>query len=156
MNQEQITEASPGSELIKFPAMSFDRHSFGVLESMNDITRPSRSAVKKGFYRRVTLVDSSGNKFHVIDVKKLHTLFEWRLGVLLELISGNPAWRVQLTFGPPSKLSLDEVRGLILSCFKGRNEYWEEMSDFEEFRDKIVAANSMEQLFAVFREFHLM
>jgi len=147
--------SSPNSELIRFPALSFDQGWLGVIESMDGLSRPSRLGVKKGFYSRVVLVDSNGNRFQVVDAKKVRTLFSFSFRAFLGLIGGNPIWQMELKLGPPAKASLDEVKQLISDRFKSNEEYWDEMSQFEEFRDRIAAANSLDEVFIALKEARL-
>ena len=76
----------------------------------------------------------------------------------MELLSRNRRWQVELIFSPkgPESISLGDVKRLITDCFEKEQEMWGEMIDFEEFRDKIISASSLEQIFATFREFHVM
>jgi hypothetical protein len=154
----QITEITSGSDSgqIKFPALTFNQGWVGAIESIEDISRPSRLGVKRGFYRQLTLVDSNLGRFKVVAAKKVGTRFDANFRMFLRLLGGNPVRQMQLTLGVASELSLNDVKDLILDCFKKQEEYWEEMSDFEEFRDEIVAAMSMDQIFSAFREFNLM
>jgi len=123
---------------------------------MGPVVRSSRLAFKREFYKDTVVVDSNGNKFQIVGAKKLRTLLNFSLGELLQLLGGTPTWEVELTFGSPSRISLDETKQLILDCFKGNDEYWEEMSRFEDFRDEVASADSLEEIFGAFKEFHLL
>jgi hypothetical protein len=39
--------------------------------------------------------------------------------------------------------------------FRKENRFWEEMSDFEEFQQRVQSADTLEQIFAAFKEFNL-
>jgi hypothetical protein len=140
---------------ITFPALSFNQGWLSVLDSTDSLRYASRLAVKRGDYRNTLLVDSNLNSFQIASIKKIRTLFGFRFGRLLAMLGGNPRWEVELTFGPPSRLSLDEAKRLISNCFAQHEDFWEEMCDFEEFRDSIAKADSLQQVFTIFREFHL-
>ena len=91
------------------------------------------------------MVDSASNRFQVIGAKKIRTIVGFSFGNLLGLLSGNPKWEVELTLAQPSRISLEEVRKLISNSFREHEDYWEEMTDFEEFRDKVIAVESLER-----------
>jgi hypothetical protein len=76
--------------------------------------------------------------------------------MILELISGNPRWQVELTFGSPTKITLQEVKHLLSTDFQRNQEFWEEMGDFEKFQNKVLSADSMAQMFGTFRDFHIL
>lgn len=142
------------STQIHFPALSYDQEWLGAIESLDGLSRPSRLAVKKGFYKQLVLVDSSLREFRIVSFKKIRTLFRFSFRGFLELIDRNPRWLVEITLGPPSGVSLDEVKRLISTSFAKRKDFWEEMADFEEFRGKIATASSMAEIFAIFRQFN--
>lgn len=153
MSQKQITEERVSSQ-IKFPAVRFDDGFVTVLTG--SVTRASRLGLKKGSYKKAVIVDASGARFQIVGMGKKRTLLSWRFGQILELVSGNPSYEVEWTFGPPSRISLEDVKELFLKSFNKERDYWDEMIDFDEFRAKIVATSSFDQLFAVLREFHMM
>jgi hypothetical protein len=75
------------------------------------------------------------------------------MGGFLALISWNPDWEIELIFAPtPSKISLEELKKMIFKSFRKELDMWEENTDFEEFRDKLSAVTSTEQIFAIFGE----
>jgi hypothetical protein len=141
------------SVCVRFPALTFNGGSLGVVESMDQLTRPSRLGVKGGFYKRLVVVDSNLQRLHVVRAEKVGTHFDANFRTVLRLIGGNLVWQMKITFGSPSSISLEGVKRLISDCFQRNEEYWDEMSDFEIFRNKIAAADSLERVFAVFREF---
>lgn len=79
-----------------------------------------------------------------------------------------PQWgeRVFLTHAlQPPRASRHNLRKPVLGL-KGKASYlgvlarhedlWEEMLNFEEFVDKVAAADSLEQVCTIFREFHVL
>jgi len=141
---------------IRFPALSFAKDSLLAIDTLDLLTRPSRLAVRRGFYEHLLLVDSDLNSFRVISSKKLRTLISFRFGMLLGLLFGNPLWQVELTFDSARKVTLDEVKHRIAADFERNAEIWEEMCDFEEFEAKVSAADSTDEVFGIFREFHVL
>ena len=57
--------------------------------------------------------------------------------------------------GLPTAISLDDTRKLIFDSFRREKHPWEAMVDFEEFQDKVAAAISLQQVFSIFKEYHV-
>jgi hypothetical protein len=152
----ETTVEKENSRSVNFPALGFNQGWLYPLDSMDEIRRSSRRGFEKGLYKNLLLVDSSGNSYDVVGGRKIRTVVKFSVSSLLGLLTGNPSWEVEFTFAPrnPSKISVDEVKRLIFACFKKNGDYWEEMTHFKELRDRIAAADSLERVFAVFREFH--
>jgi hypothetical protein len=141
---------------IRLPTLSFAKDSLLAIDSLDLLTRPSKLAVRRRFYEHLLLVDSALNGFRVTSCKKLRTLIPFRFGMLLEWLFGNPRWQVELTFDSGRKVTLDEVKHGIAADFERNAEIWQEMCDFEEFEAKVLAADSIDEVFGVFREFHVL
>ena len=143
---------------MSFPALTFSSGILGTIQSLEGISRCTALGFKKGFYEDLILVDSASNKFHVIGAKKISNLpLRFKVGDLLGLLAGNRRWLVEPIFDSSTvRLSIEDVKQLIRRCFADEDDYWEEMGDFEVFRDKIWAATSIGEIFAIFREFHVM
>jgi len=143
---------------IKFPALSFCQGSLCVAASSNDISVGTNLALKKRFEDFV-IVDSSGNKFRVVDVRKIRPLpLRFRFGDFLEFLSGNRRWQIEFRYADdsPSGISLPDVKDLIFDCFDKNPDFWDEMTHFEEFRDMIAKADSWDRLFSAFKRYHLL
>jgi len=143
------------SKAIKFPALSFNAGWLNAVDSMNRMTRSSKQGLKKELYKGTVLVDSGGNRFRVVGAEKVRTLVDG-FGSLIGLLTGNPSLQIELTISSTGEVSLEEVKDLISDSFKKKEDYWEEMTSFEDFRDTIAAASSLEQVFAAFKRFHLL
>jgi len=50
-------------------------------------------------------------------------------------------------------VNVHQVKELIAGCFKQHEVLWEEMSNFEEFRERIAIAASVPEIFQAFAEF---
>jgi hypothetical protein len=101
------------------------------------------------------LVDASSKRFQIVGAKKIRTLIDFSFGwFFLGLLFGNPRWQVELIFapGPPLQISIDEVKNLIFDSFTKEEDYWGEMIAFEEFRDRVATATSLEQILALFKK----
>jgi hypothetical protein len=122
----------------------------GSLDNVSQCTKAGFS-----YYKGAILIDSDYQKFEVVDARKLRTIVGLNLDRLFDLLVGNPRWQVELLFGStPTTSSLDEVKRLIFASFKKDKYVWEEMTDFEEFRERVAGATSMEAIFGAFQEFH--
>jgi hypothetical protein len=141
-----VNISSPQSlESISFPALTFNRGWLLAVDSADCLSRSSRLGFKRRYWEDLVVVDSASNRFQVIGAKKIRTIVGFSFGNLLGLLSGNPKWEVELTLAQPSRISLEEVRKLISNSFREHEDYWEEMTDFEEFRDKVIAVESLER-----------
>jgi hypothetical protein len=140
--------------LIRYPALSFSEGLLCCVTSPDGLTVCTRLGYKTGFYKKLFLIDSAGNRFEVIHAEKVRRLFRFRFREVFELITGNPRWQVRLVYGRPSSVALAEVKQLVAACFRKDQEFWEEMCDFEEFRDKLAQSESLEQIFRTFRQFN--
>ena len=139
---------------IRFPALVFNDGWFGAIASVDEISKPSRLAVKEGYYKHLFLVDSNSNKFRVVSAEKIRTLYELNFRTMLELLGANPQWLMKLSFGPPSHVKLDEVKSLLLKSFQKHTAFWDEMCDFEEFSELIKRAQSLDAIFQTLRDYH--
>lgn len=153
MSQKEITE-DVTADLIRFPAVWFE-NGFAIVLT-GSTRRATRLGLKKGSYKKALIVDADGNSFRVAGVKRKRIQFSWRMGKIIGLLEGNPTYEVEWAFTSALRISLDAVKELFLKSFKKEREYWDEMCDFEEFRNKLTAANSFDELFGVLRNFHFM
>lgn len=140
---------------VRLPALVFSQGLILLINSLDEIKTCTKLGFKKGFYKNLVLVDSDGNKFRVVDARKLRTLrFRLRFRDFLELLGANPRWEVELTFAPRSaQISLNDIKELVFKSFAKEKDYWTEMSDFEEFRDRISSASSLAEIFHLFNDF---
>jgi hypothetical protein len=144
--------------MLAFPVLSFSQNLVRRRESMSEITHCTRIALRKGFYEGLLLVDEQGRRFNVTGARKLRTLPpRLTFGNILDFIGGNPRYEIELMFapGPPTTISLEDARKLIFDSFRNEKYLWEAMVDFEEFRDKITRATSLQQVFSIFKEYHV-
>ena len=142
---------------IRFPVLSFGTDgSLLALGSLDRITRCTKQGYKNGFYNGLLLIDADGDEFRVVNAQRVRTLPPKNFGEFLGSISGNPRWQVELEFEPGfSRVSFDEIKRLILNAFE-KDRTWDEMPDFETFRDQIATSPSLERVFAVFKTFNLL
>ncbi len=120
-----------------------------------NLVQCTKRAYEAGFYNGMVLVDSDSNMFQVVRAKKARTLVNFSLGDLLRILERNPRWQVTLSFASdPVKISLEETKSRIFESFSDEKDRWEEMVDFEQFRNRIAIASSLKQIFDTFRDFH--
>jgi hypothetical protein len=125
-------------------------------ESISELNRCTKRGLRNGYYDALLLVDEQGRRFNVSGARRLRMLPPKSFGHILGFIEGNPRYEVELMFapGPPTAISFDDIRKLIFDSFRKEKHLWEAMIDFEEFRDKITAAHSLQQIFVLFKEYH--
>jgi len=142
---------------IQFPALILGRGLVVVIPSLDVISRCTALGFKKRWYDGLILIDSDARRFNVVRARKLRGLpYELTFRDFLGLLDGNPRWQVELVFAPdPPKISFEQIEAIIQESFKRERNFWESMSDFEEFEGRVAGANSLEQIFAAFKEFNL-
>src|SRR5262249_9450293 len=147
---------APAQESLRFPALSFSQGMILAIDSLDRINQCTRLGFKSGFYKKLLLVDSDSRKFQVVDARKVRTILNFGLksGGLIDLLGGNPRYQIELIFSPASKVPLAEVKELIADSFKKQRYSWEEMTDLDEFREKIARAESLSDIFLIFKEFN--
>ena len=122
---------------------------------MSELTHCTKVALRSGFYDGLLLVDERGRRLDVTGARKIRIVPpKPSLASLLDWI-GNPRYEVELVFTSPIAISLEDVRTLIFESFTRATYLWEEMIDFDAFRDKIAAATSLEQVFSTFKDYHV-
>ena len=141
---------------MRFPALSFSHGLINVIHSLDALSQTNKLGLKRGYHKDLILVDSAGDQFHVVGARKIRTLpFKLTFRDFLEFLGANPRLQVELIFRPgSSRITVEELKKLILGSFKREKYYWEEMTDFEEFRNRIESATSVEQIFGAFKEFN--
>ena len=152
-----MESASFQSASIAFPALTFNQGFVEVARSTEEFRQGSRLGIRSGAYKQLLLVDARGDAFRVADVRKIRTLApRFKFIDFLEFAFGNPRWEVRFIFAPadPACRSLEEVKLLFKHSFKKQKDFWRETGDFAEFKLKIMKAESMERIFAVFKEFN--
>ena len=155
-NKVATTNETSGQS-IRFPALSFSQGLVTIILSLDELNECRRLGFRKGYYKGLTLVDSVGNQFKVVGARKIKTLpFKFTFRDFLALLGANPLWQIELKFGSGRGVSLEETKKLILDSLRKEKHYWEEMCDFEEFRERIQSAPTLEQIFGAFREFNKM
>jgi len=141
---------------IKFPALWVSQNLVGSINSLH--RECSRLALRKGFYKNLRLIDSMSHEFQIADVRKIRMLPpKPSFGSVLGYLTGNPHFQVELIFAPepPETLSLAQVKDIIFNSFRQEKYSWEAMIDFDDFRDKISAASSLNDIFAIFGGYHV-
>jgi hypothetical protein len=140
---------------IQFPALRFSAGLMYAINSLDHMSQCTRAGFKSGCYEGAFLIHSNCQRFNVVDARKVRTLFRLSVFDLLGLLEGNPRWQVEFVFKPaPTETSFDEAKQFVFRSFKKEKDTWEEMVDFEQFRDQVVATTSMPALFEAFREFN--
>jgi hypothetical protein len=69
------------------------------------------------------------------------------------LLDGNPRYRVTFQMQPKGVMGLLELKEKIAHSFKV-DPWWREITDFEEFRDAVERAGSVNEIIDVFVKYH--
>ena len=127
---------------LTFPVLAFNQ---GIVEAYPDEDRATTctaTGLRKGWYRSLLLVDSTGKAVKVKSGRKLHGV-GWLRGY--RLLTGQII-KVELDFvGEPESMPLPEIRKRVLAGLKGYGQsvdpdYWREL------KAKIEAAESVPEL----------
>jgi hypothetical protein len=138
-----------GDDRVEFPALGFSQDYVILIKSCESFGKATKRGVRSGFFDMLLLVDSVGSRFRVVSVSKVRTLAT-SVGEVADLLLGNPHWQIKVILKKDGALSLEAVKKLIIDSFKKEKEMWEEMVDFEDFRDGITVAASFTQVFELF------
>jgi len=161
VDSQEGEKASNGNSIemgIHFPALRVGQNLVQSIDSLDRINEWSNLALKKGFYKGLSLIDSVGHEFQIIGARKIRMLSpKPAFGSILGYLTGNPHFQVELIFapGPPVRLSLEQVKQIIFDSFRKEKYSWEAMIDFDEFRGKVSAATSTKEILAIFQDFHV-
>jgi hypothetical protein len=156
VENSSVPPFASGQPSIRFPALSFSHGLINVIHSLDALSQTNKLGLKRGYHKDLILVDSAGDQFQVMGARRIRTLpFRLTFGDFLEFLGANPRLQVELIFRPgSSRITVDELKNLILGSFKREKYYWEEMTDFEEFRRSIESADSVQEIFDAFSEFN--
>jgi len=113
--------------------------------SMDDITTTNVLGLKKGYYNKLTIIDSAGYCFRVRSAEKLHGIgFLHGYNIFL-----NQRIRVKLSFeGEPFSIPFEEVRVLVLKVMQTPPEmhFGDTRGDYEELLEDVKKAQSIREI----------
>ena len=125
---------------VKYPAILFDSPTiFEVVEREEQLTICSKTALRRGYYKKLRIFDSSGRSYLINSAKKIGTLGRfWGYNFFL-----NQTVRVELEFSKKvEETFLEDLKEKILNAFdKGRN-FWGSRGDLPELKKLVREAKT--------------
>lgn len=117
-------------EKLKFPVVSLQSPGMvEVFRNKDELGICSRTALKKGYFKGLLLIDSNGMQFKVISANKIGYIGPF-FGFNIFL---NQKLKVELKFSDKiDKISLDEFRKRVVKTFNQDRFFWESGGDFNE------------------------
>lgn len=131
-----------------FPVLCFSQDIVSVSESADQLTTCSKVGLKKGYFRKLIIIDSAGALYKVNGAKKLCGVGPfWGYNIFL-----NQKIRVELSFKEnPSPVSLQEVKNMVFMSFR-KWHGWATRGDFEELNDKITNAQTFSEVIELLKD----
>lgn len=140
--------------MIKFPAVAFSNSRLMYFaRKKDDIEICSKTALKNGFYKGLTIIDADGAEYKIKDANKVGTVGPlWGYNIFL-----NQKLRVILFLEKAgAAISLNDLKKRILRIMKGDKTFWDSDGMIGEKMDFINKAIShFEIIKKLSDEFHL-
>lgn len=125
-------------EPLKFPVLRFGRGMVFPAIDQAQLTECTKTALQKGFFSGLILVDSDGKAWKIKTARKLHGIGPF-LGFNVFL---NQKIRVELIpEGEPFEMSAAELKARVLECFRGAQE-WSARADLDRLVISLEQAQS--------------
>ena len=133
---------------VQFPILYIKGATIGVIQREDTLTLCTAKALKDGWYQGLTIIDSFGKKFRVIEARKLHGVGLFG-GYILFL---NRKLRVELRLTrEPEECSLGEVKELLLKSLQ-HDDRWIAGGNWEELQSNVKDGQSIREIFLSFGE----
>jgi len=132
----------PSLKGLQFPVLCRSQNLVRVKLTEDELTTCNRLGLKNGWYRGMTVVDSTGTGIKIKDARKLRGIgLFWGYNVFL-----NQRIKVELEpSGEPFAVTVGEVRDMALKSFRSWHG-WQSRGDFEELQDKVQKAQTIPEL----------
>lgn len=134
------------AEELSYPAVALaPRGVMYAVETSAELQRCSAVALKRRYFSKVEVIDSTGTRFRVAAVENPRIV----KGGILRLI-GNPIYQVQLHLEPGAILSVEEVRTKLRKVVASHPETWQSIEEDEEITDRLGSASTLPDLYRLF------
>ena len=128
---------------LSFPILCLSGPTIFVRHDSERLLTCGEAALTNGYFLRLRVIDSKLDEYSVRQVKKVGNvglLGGWRLFYASRRI------RVDLTLGPPQRLSFDDVRDAVIATMNLDREFWESAGDLDEQAAEISEIASFDDL----------
>jgi len=139
--------------VIEFPVLWFERGRVWRNDALDEMTAYTKLALKKQFSKGALLVNRRGQAWQVTSVDVVHMLMPRSVGELIGFLEGNPRYRVTFEMQPKGVVGVQEVKEKIAQSFEV-DPWWQGVLDFEEFRNAVERARSVDEIIDVFITYH--
>jgi hypothetical protein len=128
---------------INYPVITFDKYSFSIIQSEEELTRTTSAGLKNGLFENLIIVDNLGQCFKVINAKKSHGIGPlWGYNIFL-----NQKIRINLEFGScKTEETLNSVKERILKIFKKDRYFWEAGGNLDELIQLVKESPTISEL----------
>jgi len=131
--------------VLNFPVICFHRQFALLVKDWENLTTTTKTALKRGNFDNLLIVDSTGQAVRVKGARRLHGIGPFG-GYNIFL---NQRIKVTLEYdGAPFQMSLEEVKERIFRSFE-EWEGWSASSNFEELQEQIQRSTSIKEIFEI-------
>lgn len=132
---------------INFPAIRINENYVNVIhnknEFLNTFSKVSGGQLKKGsFQNNVSIIDSNGNLYKLIAVKKIRKSYS-----LFDLFSPHPWYLISCEFSDPKTISFAEAKQLVRDLIIKKRWFSQGGESRNEFATRIDSASNFGELF---------
>jgi len=133
------------TDLLRYPVLEFSKGMVFPARSVEELEQCTKPALRRGFFKDLLLIDSGGKSLKIVGARKLRgvgPLFGFNIFL-------NQRIQVALTAsGPEQMAGVEEVRRLVLSAIRGKQE-WSSMEGSDELVAIVDRAQSISEITAV-------
>lgn len=133
-------------DMFTFPVVQRKRGVMTVVKTLEDLTRCTPTALKRGWYSGLSLVDASGTEYILDGARRVKRILTW-----------NPLspfmYQVELIITrAPRSLSLQSFREELIAAVKLNRDFWDSGIGCDLLVKRLTKAGSFEELRRVVSE----
>lgn len=132
------------TDLLRYPVLEFSKGMVFAARSVEELEQCTKPALRNGFFNDLLLIDSDGKALKITGARKLRGVgpfFGFNIflnqKILVTLIAS----------GLESIVSVEEVRRLVISAIRGKQE-WDSTEDSDELVAVVSRAQSISEITA--------
>ena len=130
------------TDLLRYPVLEFSKGMIFAARSVEELEQCTKPALRSGFFKDLLLIDSGGRSLKIAGARKLRGVGPF-FGFNIFL---NQKIQVALTTSGPERIvGVEEVRQLVLSAIRGKQE-WSSMENSDELVAIVRRAQSISEI----------
>lgn len=131
------------TDKIRFPAITFDRFAFNVVQDLDNLTRTTSAGLANGLFNNLQIVDSVGILYFVTAATKLKGIGPfWGYNIFL-----NQNIRLNLVLSTETKeLTLPDLQRKVIAAINKERDFWSSGGNIGEVRKLVYDATSIADL----------